>query len=254
MWLFDVLVFAHIVVGTIGLATLWVPVVGKKGTERHKRWGHWFAHSLLATGLIAVGISLTTLTWPLETHPFFDNPALIRGLFGWMMLYLAILTIMLSRYGLWCVQNRNAHDRNKSALNLSLQVATFATALNCFWHGLQLQQPIMLGIAVVGVTAAILNLRFILQSKPAVNEWLIQHTRGLVGAGISVYTAFFAFGAVNLMPRLAFNPLLWATPTIFGVAVLLYHQARIEKKRKSGLLFWLWQLTQRRQRMPRSAR
>lgn len=232
MLLFQLLVIAHIVTGSVGLLTLWVPVAGRKGSPRHKAWGKVFARSLLATGCLAVGISLTTLWRPLQTHPAFDDAALVRGLFGWMMLYLATLTIMLSRYGSLCIRNRRQHSANREPLNIALQLATLLTALNCAWQGWQLTQPLMMGIAVVGVAAAVLNLRFILTSEPAQNEWLVQHTRGLVGAGISVYTAFFAFGAVNTFPALAFHPVLWATPTVIGVTILLYHQYRIVRQRK----------------------
>lgn len=235
MPLFDYLVYLHIISGSVGLVTLWVPVFGRKGGVTHKRWGVIFAHALLITGILAIGISLVTLRYPLETHPFSDDPALIRGLFGWMMLYLATLTIMLSRYGRLCIQNRRNHSGNRTPLNIALQIATFITAFNCAWQGYLLDQAIMMGISIVGLMAAVLNLRFIFQSSPPVQEWLIQHTRGLVGAGISVYTAFFAFGAVNLMPAYAFNPILWATPTVLGVTLLLYHQARITlARRKTG--------------------
>lgn len=211
---------------------MWVPVIGKKGGSTHKRWGKLFATSLLCTGIIAIGISLVTLRYPLETHPFSDDAALVRGLFGWMMLYLATLTIMLSRYGIWCIRNRRNHQANRHLLNLTLQGATFVTAANCAWYGYSLEQPIMIGISIVGLLSSVLNTRFILQKDPPPQEWLIQHTRGLVGAGISVYTAFFAFGAVNLVPRLAFNPLLWATPTALGVTLLLYHQFKVYRQRR----------------------
>ena len=51
--------------------------------------------------------------------------------------------------------------------------------------------------------------------------------QGLVGAGISVYTAFLAFGAVRLMPELALNPALWAVPLVTGVPIILYHWRKI---------------------------
>ena len=232
MWLFDALVALHIVTGTVGLVTLWVPIVGRKGGAAHRRWGTVFARSLLATGLIAIGISLTTLARPLETHAFWDDAALIRGMFGWMMLYLATLTIQLSRYGLLCVRNRRNHRANREPLNVALQVATLVTALVCAWQGATLEQPLMIGISVVGVASAVLNLRFIYTAEPPMNEWLVQHTRGLVGAGISVYTAFLAFGAVNLLPAIALHPGLWATPCTLGVALLLYHQGRIVLQRR----------------------
>lgn len=232
MWLFHKLVIAHIVTGTVGLICMWVPVVGRKGGATHKKWGKVFAWSMLITGTIAIGISICTLLYPLETHEFSDDAPLVRGLFGWMMMYLATLTIMLSWYGLLCIRNKRQHLHNRTPLNFALQLATFVAAANCAWHGYVLQQPLMMAIAVVGLTAAVLNTRFILTDKPPPNEWLIQHTRGLVGAGISVYTAFLAFGAVNLLPAYAFSPIVWATPTVLGVSLLLYHQIRIERQRR----------------------
>ncbi len=230
---FHELVLAHIVTGAVGLITLWVPVLGRKGGRNHKRWGIVFARSLLATGVFAIGISLCTLAAPLETHPFWDDAALVRGVFGWMMLYLAVMTVNLANYGLLCVRNRNDHARNRTAVNLFLQGATFVTAVNCAVQGLLLGQPLLVGMAIVGIAAGILNTRFILQRDPPRMEWLIQHSRGLVGAGISVYTAFFAFGAVNLMPALAFNPVLWATPCTLGISYLLWHQFRITRQRRT---------------------
>jgi len=230
MFLFDLLVWAHIVTGTVGLISFWIPVLSRKGSPLHKRAGIVFQRALLVTGTFALGISLCTLYAPLETHPFSDDPVLVRAVFGWMMLYLAVLTVMLSSYGRWCVQNRRLHAGNRTPLNLLLQLATLVTALNCAWQGLRIGHPLLPLMALVGVAAAILNTRFIL-GEPAPQEWLIQHSRGLVGAGISVYTAFLAFGAVNFMPALAFSPIVWATPTTLGIAYLLYHQLLIQRQR-----------------------
>ena len=241
MWLFDALVVLHIVSGTIGLVTLWVPLFARKGGALHRAWGGLFARALLVTGAVAVGISLVSLAFPLETHPFSDDAPLVRGLFGWMMLYLALLTIMLARYGLLVIRHRREHRALREPLNVAMQFVVFAAAANCAWRGWQLGQPVMMGISTVGLTISVLNLRYILDEDPPLNEWLIQHTRGLVGAGISVYTAFLAFGAVNLMPAHAFNPLLWATPTLLGMTLLLWHQGRIVLQR-------------RRRRRPRASR
>ena len=228
--LFEWLVYAHIVTGTVGLVTLWVPILARKGGLAHRRWGLVFTRALLATGTIAVGISLCTLIAPLETHPFWDDAAKIRAVFGWMMLYLAILTVNLANYGRLCVLNRADHAANRTVLNLTGQALMFATAVNCAVQGILAGVPLLSAMATVGVAAGLLNTRFILSASPKPQEWLIQHTRGLVGAGISVYTAFLAFGAVNLLPAMALNPILWATPCTLGITYLLYHQFKIEHR------------------------
>jgi hypothetical protein len=54
-----------------------------------------------------------------------------------------------------------------------------------------------------------------------------EHIKALVGAGISVYTAFFAFGAVRLLPELALTPGLWAVPLVVGLTLIIYHRRAV---------------------------
>lgn len=51
--------------------------------------------------------------------------------------------------------------------------------------------------------------------------------KAIVGSGISVYTAFMAFGFVRLNPGQALNPRMWTIPLVVGLIIIIYHQARI---------------------------
>ena len=94
----------------------------------------------------------------------------------------------------------------------------------------------MVGVAIPGIVAGLLNTLFLLDRAPAAKEWLVQHFRGQIGAAISVYTAFLAFGAVNLFPAMAFNAVLWALPTVLGVSYMLWHQLKVfHQRRRAGL-------------------
>ncbi len=229
MGAFEFFVAAHIATGSVGLVLFWVPVVSRKGSRLHRRWGQIFAYALLSTGFFAIGMSVCTLVAPLETHPKLTSPTLVRGLFGWMMLYLAILTISLSWYGLQVLRNKANHARNRHWLTIAVQIAVIVAALNCAWQGYLITQPLMMGIAVVGVASGLTNLFFIFNPKPGRQDYLKEHVKAHVGAGISVYTAFLAFGAARFMPAHAFNPVMWATPIIIGVSLIVYHHNRIAK-------------------------
>jgi len=52
----------------------------------------------------------------------------------------------------------------------------------------------------------------------------------LVGAGISVYTAFMAFGSVRILPELALNPVMWAVPLSTGIGIILWHWRKIDRQ------------------------
>lgn len=227
---FLVLIGLHISAGAPGLVSFWLPVAAKKGGARHRFWGRIFTVAMLFTATVAMAMASLSVLVPAETHPHlsehpqFSDPNLIRGIFGWMMLYLAILTINLAWYGWSCIRNRQDHTKNCAPLNLLLQAVLFIAALNCAWQGWRIGQLMMVGISFVGFATVATNLWFMLNARPGPVDWLLEHIKGIVGTGISVYTAFFAFGAVRFAPWLALNPLLWALPLIVGLGLILYHR------------------------------
>lgn len=230
---FKTFVALHIVVGLVGLVSFWVPIVSKKGGIAHRRWGRVFATSMLAAGSFAIGISVCTLIAPLETHstfpPPFTDATLVRAIFGWMMLYLAALTINLAWYGWQCVRNRKNHTGNREWRNLAMQLLVFLGACNCIFQAWLLEQPLMMGASIIGFATVGTNLWFLYRTKPRANGWLREHVKATVGAGISVYTAFLALGAVRLVPSLALSPQLWAVPLFSGIALILYHWRQLER-------------------------
>ncbi len=229
---FDLALAIHIAAGAVGLVSFWVPVVGRKGADRHRWWGRIFARCIMAAGLCAIVMSTISLGWPLETHPKLTDAALVRGLFGWMMLYLAVLTVSLVSHGIGAVEHKAEHAQHRRAGPLALQILVAILAVNCAAQGWLIGQPLMMGIAVIGIASAATNLWFMLNPTPWRLQYLIEHFKASVGAGISVYTAFFAFGAVRLHPKSAFDPLLWALPLTVGLAIIIWHFAKTIRLRK----------------------
>lgn len=229
--LFHLLIAGHILFGATGALAFWVPVLGRKGGVDHKRWGKVFTLCMLVTGGFACAMSLATIHDPMGTHPHLVGklePAIITGIFGWMMLYLAVLTINLAWYGWLCVRNKRDHAANSAWHNMALQAILTLAAANCVVQGLRIGQPLMLLSTGIGFATVATNLYFIMR-PPAAKGWLKEHIKALVGAGISVYTAFFAFGAVRTIPALALNPILWAIPLAVGLALILYHRRAVSR-------------------------
>lgn len=236
--LFKFLVCIHILTGATGLVAFWVPIAASKGGDTHRRWGRVFTAMMVITGLVAVGISSTTLYAPLATHPHlahhpvFSDPALISMIFGWMMLYLAVLTINLAWYGWICVSHKRDQRASRTPLNLMLQVLLTLAAINTIWRGLEIGQPLVTGISLVGFATVATNLWYLYHPRPGPVYWLKEHIKAHVGAGISVYTAFFAFGAVRMLPEAALTPALWSVPLVTGIALILWHWRKIDRVRR----------------------
>jgi hypothetical protein len=92
----------------------------------------------------------------------------------------------------------------------------------------------MMGISMVGFATVATNMWFIYKPNPKPTDRIKEHIKSLVGAGISVYTAFFAFGAVRLVPELALAPGLWAVPLVTGLTLIIYHQRAVTQRVAGG--------------------
>lgn len=233
---FHALVNVHIVTGALGLVCFWIPVATRKGPGTHSTWGRRFVWLMMITGTVAVGISTTTIINPVDTHPHlmthpdFGSAESIRAIFGWMMIYLAFLTVNLAWHGHLCVAHRRNQAAQRSWHNLTSQAILGVLSLNCVYQGLAVGLPLMIGISFVGIATVVTNLYYLYKPQPTPLDWQLEHIKSLVGAGISVYTAFFAFGAVRYVPALALTPILWSVPLLTGLGLILYHQHQVRQR------------------------
>jgi len=232
---FETLIVLHIVTGATGAIAFWVPVIGRKGGVDHRRWGRVFTIAMLCTGSFAVCMSLLTLVDPFGTHPHLAgrfDAVFIRAIFGWLMLHMGILTINLAWYGWQCVRHGRRRELGREWRNLLLQPLVILAALNCALQGWRAGLPLLLGLAIVGVATGLTNLWFLYKPRPGPQDWLKEHLKALVGAGISVYTAFMAFGSVRIMPELALHPVMWAIPLVTGISIILWHWRKIDRQQR----------------------
>ena len=238
--LFHLFVVGHIIFGAVGLVLFWVPVTSRKGSWLHRHAGRVFTMCMLVTGCLAILISLTTLYDPAGTHPHlmthadFGTVTIIRDIFGWLMLYLAILTLNLTWYGWQTVRHKLNRAAIRDPLNLFLQAALLVATVNCTVRGLMDAQVLMIGISAIGYATVVTNLWFLYKPKPWVKDWLMEHIKALVGTGISVYTAFFAFGAVRFLPEAALTPALWSVPLVVGLSIIFYQWYRVKSSARGG--------------------
>ncbi len=232
MLAFEVLIGAHIVSGSIGLLSFWVPVVSRKGGRDHRRWGRVFTWCMLVTGCAAIGISVCTLIAPLETHPQLSDAAWIRGIFGWMMLYLGCLTIGFVDYGLAVVRHARDHSALRRLRYQGVIAAVVISGAWCGWFGWKVGHPLMMIVAGIGLVAMAMQQRFIWSAAPPRSMYVGEHFRALIGMGISAYTAFLSVGLVRAFPEHVFNPLIWAGPSTIGVGLIIYFTIKDKASRR----------------------
>ncbi|MFL0355992.1 hypothetical protein ACI5KX_05885 [Erythrobacter sp. GH1-10] len=231
MHLFEVIVYFHVVAGTIGLVAFWGPVATRKGSRPHRKWGRASCYGFAAAGTLAIAMALLSLYGPEERIPSFTDRELFAGLFGWMMLYLGLLTLGFADYGLSVVK----HARDRAALRSPryqlVIAAVIVSALWCGYFGLRVGHPLMPIVAAIGLVAMVLQQVFIWKPGDVLpRAYVGEHFRALIGMGISAYTAFLSVGLIRMFPDHVFNPLIWAGPSSIGVGLIIYFTIQTKPK------------------------
>ncbi|MBA4047194.1 MAG: hypothetical protein C0476_01490 [Sphingomonas sp.] len=232
MTLFEAIVALHVVAGTTGLIAFWVPVATRKGGAAHRRYGSIGARALMIAGALAIAMALLSLYGPEQRLPMIKDRALFAGLFGWMMLYLGLLTIGFADYGLAVARYRSSRRALRGVRHQGVFAAVMASALRCGATGWALGQPLMMLVAAIGMIALATQLYYIWAPTVAPRGYVQQHFRALLGMGISAYTAFLSVGLIRLVPDHVFNPLIWAVPSIVGVTLIIVFTLRTAPPRK----------------------
>lgn len=230
MALFEALVALHVATGVVGLTAFWGPIVTRKGSGRHRKWGKAASYGFLGAGALAIAMALLSLYGPEYRHPEIADRALFDGLFGWMMLYLGVLTIGFVDYGLAVIR----HSRDRRALRrLRYQAVIAAVVISgawCGFYGFNVEHPLMMLVAFIGIVAMLIQQLYIWrQVDPPRQTYVGEHFRALIGMGISAYTAFMSVGLIRLVPEHVFNPAIWAGPSVVGVSLIIYFTLKAKK-------------------------
>lgn len=230
MAVFEALVVVHVITGAVGLTAFWGPIVTRKGARPHRKWGKAACYGFVGAGTLAIAMALLSLYGSEYRHPEVTDRALYEGLFGWMMLYLGVLTIGFVDYGLAVVK----HSRDRRALRRARHQAVIAAVVVsgawCGFYGFTVGHPLMMLVAFIGIVAMLIQQLYIWRpGDPPKGTHVGEHFRALIGMGISAYTAFLSVGLIRYVPEHVFNPAVWAGPSVIGVSLILYFTIKAKK-------------------------
>ena len=230
MALFEALVVGHVITGAVGLTAFWGPIVTKKGAKPHRKWGRAACYGFIGAGALAIAMALLSLYGPEARHPEVADRALFDGLFGWMMLYLGILTIGFVDYGLAVVKHARSRRALRKARYQAVMAAVVISGAWCGIYGWRVGHPLMMLVAFIGIVAMLIQQRYVWRTDdPPRQTYVGEHFRALIGMGISAYTAFLSVGLIRYVPEHVFNPAVWAGPSVIGVSLILYFTVKGKK-------------------------
>ncbi len=239
--LFLLVLAVHVGAGAVALLSFWGAVATRKGGRAHRLWGWLFSNAVYLAAVQALVMGGLSIVWPLAMHPELSDEPLYRGMFGWMMVYLGLLVISMTRYGLQMVANGRNHAGNRHWSMLVLQGVPLAAAAICvvqgllLWrsHGPIMEPVLMVMVALLGFGTTLTYFRYLLKPQVEPRAYIPEHLKAMVACGIAAYTAFLSVGLIEMVPDHAFNPAIWAVPSVLGMIIIIHHLRALAPQRSS---------------------
>lgn len=225
-WLFVM----HIMVGSCALLLFWVPMLTRKGSLNHRKFGRYYAHVMYAVAATGALMAALVLLWPMAIKgELLSNPdmqeAFIQSVrrFWFFLLYLSLITFFSVRHGLLALQCKKDRAAVRSPLHLTCIALLIGGAGLLLFNGIQHDNTLHIVFAALGALIALSSLKYCLVKEVTAKQWLGEHIGGLIGSGIGAYTAFISFGGRHLFESLGQAQLLfWILPGILGSIVIAY--------------------------------
>lgn len=211
----------HIVIGFMGLAAFWVPVVTRKGGRAHKQFGKVFALSGYIVGTTAVATTTLRLGAALADG---ERPTDNVAAFGFLLFlhYLGWVTLALVHHAVQVVRTRRDPAAIRTPVHLMLTVVPPVLSIAVVAYALLYWSPVSIVLLVLSPLGFMIfqDLRKYRASPPAEKMgWFYAHMGAMLGAGVAFHTAFLVFGAsrwLDLSILGPFNWVPWVLPGVIG--------------------------------------
>lgn len=232
----QIALYFHVAVGVSALFLFWVPVLTRKGSLDHRRFGRWFARVMYVVALSGLLMASMDLWWPLAIHAAgvaagsAESAALAgeireRALF---LLSLSILVLATTRHGWLVILHRDDRRVLRRLPHRLLCLALFLVGVVLLAAGIRSAQPLYMIFGAFEIWLSVSFLHYIHKPRLGPREWWIEHLGGLIGSGIGAYTAFFVFGGSTLLESIfrdsfsSISLVLWVAPGVLGGAAIVW--------------------------------
>lgn len=229
--LHSLLVNVHIAVGAVALVLFWVPAVAKKGSPLHVKAGKIYViamYVIVATAFVASVMVLADpigIRRPGETYTPAEA-AELSSQFRMMSLFLLMLSVLVFtsiQHGIRALRARLQPDVLAQPAHRTLLAALGLLGAGVGILGIFNGALLLMIFGGISMTAAVGMFRDTLVVRPNRKTQLFAHLNGLIGSGIGVYTAFFAFGGSRFFREILtghWQVVPWVLPAIIGTIVI----------------------------------
>lgn len=228
----SVLFVLHILFGSMALILFWIPMVSKKGSLDHQRFGKYYANTMYVVAATGALMALLVIALPLQIkgHLYKDeNPEVfienIRR-FWLFLLYLSLLTYASVLQGMQSLTHKTNTKVMRTKINVVTQATQFFAGIALLVMGVAHSHTLYIVFGMLGTATGLQTLRYLYAKQLQNKQWLVEHLSNMISSGIGAYTAFIAFGGRQIFADIGqWQYLFWIAPGVIGgIAIGIYAQ------------------------------
>ena len=223
------LFITHIVFGVMALILFWVPIVSKKGSINHKKFGRAYQYVMYTVASAGIIMALMVIYDPIALKGHLYNGTNLQGFvdgirrFWIFFIYLGWINIACLRQGMMALSCKKDNAVLRRPISLCIQATLLIGGAVLIVFGAIYSQILQIMFGCLGIVLAIQNLRFAFAKQLSPKRYLHEHLAGFIGSGIGGYTAFLTFGGRQLLSDIGqWQLLFWVAPGIIGAFAISY--------------------------------
>jgi uncharacterized membrane protein len=192
------LIYIHAISGGMALCFGLLPLLLKKGSNGHKKWGKWFIYSMLVTALTAITVALI----PSHYSPF--------------LLAIGIFSLYLTLSGYRSLQLRY---NSPTYADWGISIGMLLTGVFMVALPIVISQKLNLVLTIFGLIGGAFAVNDLLRYRkpsPPAKKAITAHLGKMTGAYIAAVTAFLVVN--QALPGMV----AWLGPTVLGTVYIVY--------------------------------
>ncbi len=221
---------SHILVGSMALLLFWAPLVTKKGSIDHIKFGRYYGNIMYLVAFTGAVMALMVIYDPMAIKGEMFRPGSDRErftgtirVFWGFLLFLSLLTYVSVRQGFAVLKHKGNIAELRKPLHVIPLVALVVGGVFMLVLGIQASRILHIIFGILGAIIGTGMLRFCFKKHIDAGQWVSEHLSAMIGSGIGAYTAFLAFGGRQLFENIgSFQIIFWIAPGVIGsIAITL---------------------------------
>lgn len=235
---YEATVVLHAAAGGVGLVTMLVPILARKGGRLHRKAGWVFAIAMGIVAITGLAIAAAWLVDPLGAKPperalepeAQERYAAMLRSAGVFFGFLAVLVGSAAWHGVVATRQRRGVIAWGNPIDRGFAWAVAGLGAVLLGVGVTGSQPLFMAFGGLGIVNGVSDLRFFRRGTSEPGAWLRRHLQAMLGGATAATTAFAVQVVGRMLDDSGFGEWMlaaWLLPSALGTGLSVWWSRRV---------------------------